>query len=174
MNSLDTIVLCFFVALGISIVYFLLVQFLPKGMNYVSVVVGGIIIVITAICLFFYNTQQTILKVVAGIALILLFLLIIMTVFKNRDSWRMHGIFLSHSTRIIKQRPLTILYIPIFFLMLVGFAFIVVLEFWSYWSSGTVTFDNETSLFHELEGFFPLLISIFLIIQTIWGLSFIK
>lgn len=86
----------------------------------------------------------------------------------------MHAIFLTYATRLIRQRPLTVLYIPIFFIILMAFATILVLEFWSYWSSGTVTFDGEKSLFHELEGFFPLLLSIFLIIQTVWGLSFIK
>lgn len=55
MNSLDTIVLCFFVALGVSIIYFLLVQFFPKPMNYAAVIVGGLAILATAICLFFYD-----------------------------------------------------------------------------------------------------------------------
>ena len=55
-NSLDTIVVCFFIALGVSIIYFLLVQFLPKKMNYVAVIVGGLAILVTAFCLFFYQT----------------------------------------------------------------------------------------------------------------------
>lgn len=87
MNSLDTIILCFFVAFGVSIIYFLLVQFLPKPMNYAAVIVGGLAILATAVCLFLYKTDQKILKIIAGIILLIILLLIIMTVFKNRDSW---------------------------------------------------------------------------------------
>lgn len=101
-KSLDTIYLCFFVAIGISFIYFLLVQFLPKIMNYAAVIVGGIIVLVTAVLLFLYKTHQTTLKIIAGVILLLFLLVIIMTILKNNDSWRMHAIFLKYSTKMIK------------------------------------------------------------------------
>ena len=59
-----------------------------------------------------------------------------MTVLKNTDSWRMHAIFLKQATNIIKDRPVTLLFVPVFFIMLLGFAVMIVLEFAAYWSSG--------------------------------------
>ena len=73
-----------------------------------------------------------------------------MTALKNTDSWRMHAIFLKQATVMIKDRPLTLLFVPVFFVMLLAFAVLVVLEFTAYWSSGEVSFDGKTSLFHEL------------------------
>ena len=108
-------------------VYFILVQFLPKIMNYAAVILGGVIILVTAIILFFYPTNISGLKILAGLILLLFLLLIIFTIFKNTDSWRMHSIFLKHSTHAIKQRKLTILYIPLFFIILVAFVTILVL-----------------------------------------------
>ena len=154
--------------------YFVLVQLLPKIMNYAAVFVGCIIIFATIICVFTYNTPQTSLKNLAGVVLIIILIVILLTVCKNRDSWRMHAIFLKYATYMIKSRPGTLAYIPIFFAILVCFVIIVVLEFTAFWTTGTIVFDHTKSLYHTFTGFLPVFLSILLIIQTIWGLTFIK
>lgn len=54
-KSLDTIILCFIVSLGFSVLYMLLVQFFPKIMAYVAVILGSIIILACAICILNYS-----------------------------------------------------------------------------------------------------------------------
>lgn len=126
-NSLDTIILCFFVALGFSIIYMLAVQFFPEVMNFVAIVLGSLVILACAICLFTYGISDSIFRIVVGCVLILFIIVIAITFFKNRDSLKIHGIFLKHSTKFIRDRPLTLAYIPLFFIFLVGFIVIIVL-----------------------------------------------
>ena len=151
-----------------------LVQCLPKPMNYVTVAVGIIAILVTTICVFLYDTPQQTAKIVIAVCLIVVLIIILLTICKNTDSWKMHAIFLSYATKMLLDRCLTFLYIPIFFAVIVGFVVILVLEFTAYWSSGSVSFDANKSLFYELSGVGPIILSILLIIQGLWGLTFIK
>ena len=105
-------------------------------MNYLAVALGSIVILVTAICVFLYNSDQHTAKLVIGICLLFVLLIILLTVCKNTDSWRMHAIFLKYSTNLIQDRCSTFFYIPIFFVMIVGFAVILVLEFAAFWTSG--------------------------------------
>ena len=173
-NSLDTIVISFFVALGFSFLFMILVHCLPKIMNYATVAAGIIAILATIICVFLYQTEQQTAKLIIGICLIVVLVIIVLTICKNTDSWKMHAIFLSYATKMIGDRCLTFLYIPIFFVAIVGFVVILVLEFTAYWSNGSLSFDADKSLFYELSGAGKIILTILLIIQGIWGLSFIK
>ena len=56
-NSLDTIVLCFFLALIASLIFMILVQCLPGIMNYATIAIGIIAILISAVCVFLYHTN---------------------------------------------------------------------------------------------------------------------
>lgn len=133
--------LCFFIACGISLLYMFLVQCIPNFMNYAAVGLGIIVILGSAICVFLYRTSQHTVKTVLAVCLLFVLLIILLTICKNNDSWRMHSIFLSYSTKMIRDRGATIFYIPIFFVFLVAFIAILVLEFTAYWSSGKTTFD---------------------------------
>ena len=118
------------------------VQCLPTFMNYAAVALGMVIILASAICVFLYRTSQHTAKLVLASCLIFVLLIILMTICKNNDSWRMHAIFLSYSTKMVKDRGVTIFYIPIFFIFLVGFIAILVLEFTAFWSAGNTSFDG--------------------------------
>lgn len=126
-NSLDTIMLCFFVALGCSLLFFILVQFLPKIMNYVVIALGMITILASGVCLFYYETTFTTFKIVLGCLLVLSFIIIVFLIIQNMDSIRMYGIFLQASTQFVKDRPFALLYIPLFLLLIAGFIAMVVL-----------------------------------------------
>lgn len=147
-SSLDAIILCIFIAVGISLLYMLLVQFFPWVMNYAAVVLGWLVILATTICLILYQTDQSGLKIVIGVLLVVMLIVILYNSFKNMDSLRMHAIFLSYSTKMFREKPSTFLYIPMFFIILVAFIMILVLEFTSFWTSGELQFDSKTSLFH--------------------------
>jgi hypothetical protein len=73
-----------------------------------------------------------------------------------------------------KARILSILYIVIFFIFLVGFIAIMVWEFTGFWTAGHLRYDPANQIYHELYGSFPTAMTFFMAIQTIWGLSFIK
>lgn len=118
----------------------LFVQFLPKIMNYATVGVGMIAILVTIICVFLYQTSQTTGQTVIGVCLIVVLVIILLTICKNTDSWKMHAIFLSQATKMICDRCSSFFYIPIFFAAIIGFSVILVLEFTAYWSYGDVSF----------------------------------
>ena len=87
----------------------------------------------------------------------------------------MHSIFLNYATKMICDRCSTLFYIPIFLVILVGFVVILVMEFTAFWTSGEVKFEgSDKALYYTINGAGPIVLMIFLIIQGIWGLSFIK
>ena len=163
------------VGLGVSLVYFLLVQRIPVQMNYATIIVGGLALLGTGVTLFFYRTDQTWLIIPVAIFVILVLMLIVTTIACNRDSWQMHSKFLKYSASAIRLKPSTLLYIPIFFTLLLLFLALTGLEFKNIRSYGERTFDPSTQLYwHQELGFFPVLLLILLSIQTIWGFQFIK
>lgn len=143
-------------------------------MNYAAVIVGCLIILATIICVFTYNTTETGVKNFTGIVLVIILVVILLTVCKNRDSWRMHAIFLKYATYVIKARLSTLIFIPIFFVFLVLFAMILVLEFTAFWTTGQIYFDSEKNLYHTTSGFWPTFLTVLLVVQAIWGLTFLK
>ncbi len=78
MRSLDVVFICMAIALGASIVYMIVVQFLPIQMNYAAVVAGTIAMVILVICCLFYPTGYVAAKWICIV--IFLFLVLITAV----------------------------------------------------------------------------------------------
>lgn len=72
------------------------------------------------------------------------------------------------------DRKLTIIYVFIFFVLLLGFIGIMIWEFTGFWSAGNIKFDPSYQIYHELSGVFPTVMTFFMFVQLIWGLSFIK
>jgi hypothetical protein len=143
-------------------------------MNFVAVGLGMLVLLITTIAVFTYSTQYTKMKIFIGIVLLLLFIFFGLTIYKHYDSLSLHSIYLKWSTKMLVDRKLTILYIPIFMLLLVGFIFMIVGEFAGFWSAAHLNFDPHTQIYHELSGVYSSIMSFFLIVQFIWGLSFVK
>lgn len=166
--------LCFFVALGFSILYMALVQVAPKLMNNLAVIAGSVMILACAICIFTYGAGENAFRIVIGCVLIFMLIIIALTFLKNRSSLRIHGIFLNYSTQFLKDRPITLLYIPLFLAFLVSFIIIIVLEFSSFWTTGDLNFSPSEGLFHKPVGVGPIVFTVLLAIQTIWGLVFLK
>ena len=73
-----------------------------------------------------------------------------------------------------KNRLLSILYILIFFVFLLGFIAIMVWEFTGFWTAGNLRYNPANQIYHELYGVFPTVMTFFMAVQLIWGLSFIK
>lgn len=143
-------------------------------MNFVAVGLGMLVLLITTIAVFTYSTQYIKLKIFIGIVLLLLFIFFGLTIYKHYDSLYLHSIYLKWSTKMLVDRKLTVVYIPIFLVVLIGFIIMIVLEFSGIWTAGKLNFDPTTQVYHELSGVYSTIMSFFLVVQFIWGLSFIK
>jgi hypothetical protein len=119
-------------------------------MNYTAVFLGLILMVAAAVCLSFYKTNQNSAKWVLIIIIIVLFIFIVISFCKSPQSLRMHGTFLSYSTKMVGERKPVILYIPLFLILMIFFLGLAALEFAGYWTVGNVTFDPAVSLYYKL------------------------
>lgn len=70
------------------------------------------------------------------------------TVWKHLDSMKLYAIYLRCSTTMFIDRKLSILYIVIFFVALIGFLAIMVWEFTGFWSAGNISFDPSSRIYH--------------------------
>jgi hypothetical protein len=73
-----------------------------------------------------------------------------------------------------KSKCCTFFYIPVFIAFLTGFLFMIIYEFRSFWAGGQISFDPNQSVFYEFTGAGPIVLTVFLVIQGIWGFSFLK
>lgn len=154
--------------------YFTFVQVIPVIMNFAAVALGMATLLATAICVLTYETNLISFKIIIAIILLILFVFFVLTIYKHFDSLYLHSIYLKWSTTMCDDRKLSILYIPIFILILSAFIGIMIWEFIGFWSAGNIEYDSSYQIYHELSGIYPTIMSIFMIIQLVWGLSFIK
>ena len=136
MNSFEAIVICMISALGISIVYMILVQFWPEIMNKVALIIGIVLMTSIFLCICFYPTDYTKSKIAIIFFYLLLLVTTVGTLWKNRNNIEIHGIFLQYSTRMLTSRLYVFLYIPLFMVILTLFILIVIFEFKAFWTSG--------------------------------------
>jgi hypothetical protein len=126
-NSLDTIVLAMLVALGISIIYVILVQCFPYVMNRIVPFLALAVILALSICLFLYYWDAPA-KTAIAIVLLVGFLVVFLGLIRNRRSIPMNGVFLSSATKMLRSDKCgSFGYIPLFIAFLTGFILIIVM-----------------------------------------------
>lgn len=140
MNSIDAIFWSFIIGLGISTLYFLMTEFLPTVMNKVAIFLGPLVVLAISILLFVYPTSAKY-KLAVAIILLVLFIIAIINIFQYRKELHIQGVFLKQATKVVQWKHF--FYIPLFLLMLAAFAFILIMEFRSYWASGSLHFHKE-------------------------------
>lgn len=158
----------------LSLVYFVLVQLIPLIMNFVVVALGMAMLLIIVICVFTYDTDLVKFKIFIAIFMLVLFVFFALTIYKHFASLYLHSIYLKWSTVMCANRKMSIFYIPIFICIVVGFTAIMIWEFTGFWTAGSINYDPNYQIYHELSGAYPTVMSFFMVIQLIWGLSFIK
>lgn len=137
------------ISLCLSILYVVLVQLLPKIMNKVVIILGCLVILALSICMFAYHWNDTGKWVLAALLLVLFFV-IALSSYKSRRSWEMNGVFLEAAAKMLRtSKCLSFFYIPVFMLLLTGFIFLIIYEFRSFWTGGSITFDPNKSIFYE-------------------------
>lgn len=173
-NSLDTIVLSMILSVALSILYLVLVQCFPKAMNIVVPILALLVILALAICMFTYYSDVPA-RIPIALVLLAAFLIIACGLFRNRNSVRMNGVWMAKAAQMLASAKCgTFFYIPLFIAFLTGFIFLIIMEFRSYWTGGSLYFDRADSIFWEFHSVAPTVLCSFLIIQVIWGLSFLK
>ncbi len=93
-NSFDTILISLLTSLLAALIFFLLVQFFPKTMNYATVIGGVVVLLATLVCISTYPSDQVGVKIALGVTMGLLLIIILISCWQNRDSLRMNTIFL--------------------------------------------------------------------------------
>ncbi len=151
-------------AFGLSVIYFVLVQFLPKLMNEIVVIVGGVLLFAAIIVVLTYNTKFVAVKFLIGIALIVLFIITVLSILKHRSSLTLHSIYLNESTQMTKSRWLSLLYILIFLALVVLMVGLLIFQFVAFWCAGNLHFDAANQIYHEFSGVFPTVMTAILII----------
>ena len=159
-----------------SIIYLILVQCLPKCMNVsmlpLSILIGifGIIVIAS-----FYTKDQQSLRTIITIFMIVLEVFIVISIFRNCTSARVHGIFLNAASNVASWRKSTFFFVPLFLIILILFVGMVLFEFVGFWSNGRKIFLPKEYIYYRLYGFqFSTGVLVILIIQLLWGFSFIK
>lgn len=174
MNSIDVIQLCLLFAVAMSVIYLAVVQCCAKTITRGIVFFALIILLALAICLFIYPTEHPA-KMPIGIIIAALFLLLICSYIEHRREIDMFGIFMEHSTKVLRDdRCCVFTYILLFWVCTFGFLILLIWEFKCYWGGGKITFDKEKSVFWEFEGAGSTILTALLGIQAYWGLSFLK
>jgi hypothetical protein len=112
----------------------------------------------------------------AVFALTLLFIVVLVCVFvKHFKYWGLNGVFLEFGSKFVCARIYPFL-LPIVFLALgTAFYFFEIYQYRSFWSFGALKFDPEVNLYHTIAN--PtnnIILSIFQLIQIIWGTFFLK
>lgn len=173
-KSLDTIRLCFFVSLAFCVAYLLCVQFFPTVTHYVTLITGCCIILACAICILLYNSNQSFTKIFGFCELLALLLIVATSSFRFHNSLRLHIVFMKYSTLFVRERPIVLALIPLFFVAIVGWVVVFVLQFTSFWSAGSLSYNSEEDLFYKPEGGGPISFTVFLVIEAVWVFSFLK
>lgn len=160
-------------SIGLSILYVIMVQCFPKAMNRAIPILALLLILAVGICMFTYPQGSG--RTPIAVLLIIAFILIAVGIFRNRNAVTINGVFLEQAAHMLrKDRCGAFLYIPLFIAFLTGFILIIIMEFRSYWTGDRLDFDKNESIFWEFKGTSPIVLSCFLLIQAIWGLSFLK
>jgi len=163
------------ISIGISIIFLVLVQCLPRVINWIVLGVSVLVILGLSICVYLYYANSSG-RILVGVLLTLLFILILLSLIRNRKAITLNGVFLESAAEMFRSggKWATIFYIPLFIAFLTAFIMIVIYEFRSYWTGGNLEFDTTKSVFWEFNSPGSVVLSVFLIIQTVWGLSFLK
>lgn len=161
-------------SISLSIIFFVLVQCIPKIMNKAVIILAFLVVLALSICAFTYYHDNTG-RIIIGVLVLLTFIIIILSTCKNRRSLEMNGVFLDNATKMLRSDKWgTFFYIPLFIALLTCFILLIVYEFRSFWAGGSLAFDANKSLFWEFNSPGPIILSSFMIVQIIWGLSFLK
>ena len=172
-NSYYTLVMCLGLAVGVSILFALLVQCIPKIMAWFTIYASLLVLIGLAVVLFFYKTENPS-KMYISIALALLFIVILASTCMYSKQTEIGGLFLAQGTKFIASNVSTIFYMVLFSFLTMGLFWVIIKEYAGLISIATPEFDASRDLYYEVNSSNLWMVWIVLGIQFLWGLSFLK
>jgi hypothetical protein len=172
-KQINSIVICGAIALGLAVVYTLLVQFFPRMMNKLSVVLGLVFMCVMLLLVVVYPRGNVAVRVVVAVVLLLLVGIVGLGAFRSKACLDMHGVFLYHATQLVKQNIKIIVFVPIFLVVFSLFIVVILWELKSLWSSAPLIFSEE-KVYYSFKSGSTTLATVVIFLQFLWGLSFIK
>ena len=136
-------------SVGVSILFYIFVECLPWITLKSTIILSLLVLLALSIVLFIYKTEDTKSKILAAIVLCSLFLITLISAIAFRSAFSLSAVFLKESTKFSSKNRGTLLYIPIFLIILFGFLVIIIQEYKGFVSVGTPQFD-PANLYYEV------------------------
>lgn len=140
-KSFNVLLLSLGFSIGLSLLFFFLVNSCPSITLKVTIYLSIAVTLALSVVLFLYKTENKTSKIIIGIFIVVLLVLIVMSTIGFYKAFNLSGIFLKEGTKFTSSSRSTILYIPIFMLMQVGFFLIMLQEYKGFVSSGVPSFN---------------------------------
>lgn len=171
-NSFRVLLICLGIAVGLSLIYFILVEFLANSLKMVIIILGMVVLLVVGVLLLFYGHVHT-LQVVLCVILLITFFACLASLFMLKGSIKLGGLFLEEATRFGSHSRVSLIYIPLFMLLTWGFLIMVIKEYTGFVSVGNPSFSNDRLYYKPNSNGIYFTMAV-LIVQLVWGLSFLK
>ena len=144
-------------------------------MNYIVLPLSIVTLIFSIVLVGTFSTNQGAFKTSLFVSLIVIAVVMALSFFRTLYSIKLHFILLKTSANVASWRQSIFYFIPLsltFLILLIG---MVLFEFLGYWSNGRKIFLPAEYLYYQIHGFsFSTGVLILLVIQLLWGLSFVK
>lgn len=156
-------------------VNFLLVQCIPQFTNYVMLPACVVILIFGINLVKSFATTETVERSFLSITMIVVTVIILISVYTNCFSTRLHAIFMKAAAKVVIWRKSTLVFILLHFVMLFCFLNLMSFEWMAFRSISPHSPPPSNSLYYQRKSYpFEAGIVVILFIQLIWGISFIR
>lgn len=160
------------IAFGFSIIWMLIVQFLPKYAIWMMFFISAALLIVAA-CISFIGSgshfaENQGLAIFFGIIFVFFFLLLVYYLCVHRRQLEICSCFLEIAADCFKENLTSVLYILLFIILTISFVVLLVFEYLAF-SSGKPT-QNGVYYHNNTNGFLFFLV----VIEGIWGFSFFR
>lgn len=175
LNTYDVIRISMLIALGVGILWMVLVQLIPRLMAGLSIILASLLLIAFGILLLVDNPKgwqgKQVWRIIIGILLILfaLFCVVLLCIYKRRI--KITGVLLHYAASFIRQKAINVIFIPIFLLLTVGLIVLCMFQYLAY-SSNADPVKQDDDIY--LKNWAHPLLTILNIIEFIWGMQFLK
>jgi hypothetical protein len=175
-KALDYLLVGVGISFGLSIIWLLLVQFLPKAMFWVALLLAAVMLFI-AMLVFLIGAGSTLVDgqgwaIIIGIVCLVLLVAVVLYAFLNRKQIYLAGCFLEVASESLKEHLSTLIWVPIFIALSFLFGWLLVFEYIAFASAGTPYLSSTGAIYYyNSNNWFGVLV---LVVQGLWGLSFFR
>ena len=125
-QQIKSIAICGLVSLGLAILSLGRVQWKPKLMNFLTIILGLLFVGIMALFAIFYPSGSLSIRIIFAVVVVLLMAIVGYGAFKSKACFDMHGVFLSAATHLLRQNMRMLLFIPLFLGTFILFVMVVI------------------------------------------------